>query len=92
MLYEVTPALRAWQALGYVLPSQPQTGAYSIVQGPLLILAGSMQAVAAALGRAVWQPATVASSRRDVRNERISIRVKVLGVRSADVVVVGDIK
>jgi hypothetical protein len=38
----VTPARPATQGLEYVFPSQPQTGSYSMVQGPSDILDLSM--------------------------------------------------
>lgn len=41
---EIIPARSAAQGLLKVLPSQPHTGLYSMVQGPSLIFAGSMQA------------------------------------------------
>ena len=43
VVQDVTPFLSAWQTLPYVFPSQPQTGAYSNVQGPSLIFDSSMQ-------------------------------------------------
>jgi len=44
-LYDIIPAFVATQTLEYVLLSHPQTGLYSLVQGPSVIKLSSTQVI-----------------------------------------------